>query len=46
MFNRNRKIRIHYYGKKDKGNEVTYDVPHFNVSNVFEFRRNDPDVSY
>ena len=28
------------------GNEVTYDVPNFNVSNVFEFVRNNPDVPY
>ena len=30
--------------QKDKGNEVTYDVPNFNVSNVFECGRNNPDV--
>ena len=30
----------------DKGNEVTYDVPNFNVSNIFKCRRNNPDVSY
>ena len=46
MFNGERQIRMHYYGKKDAGNEVTYDVPNFNVSNVFGFRRNNPDVSY
>ena len=27
-------------------NEVTYDVPNFNVSNLFECRRNNPDVLY
>ena len=32
--------------QKDEGNEVTYNVPIFNVSNVFECRRNNPDVSY
>ena len=32
--------------QKDEGNEVTYDVPNFNVSNVFECGRNNPDVSY
>ena len=32
--------------QKDAGNEVIYDVPTFNVSNVFECRRNNPDVSY
>ena len=31
--------------QKDEGNEVTYDVPNFNVSNVFECGRNNPDVS-
>ena len=31
--------------QKDAGNEVTYDVPNFNVSNVFECGRNNPDVS-
>ena len=51
MFNRDRKIIIHYYGGKDEGNEVTYDVPtydvlNFNVSNVFECGRNNPDMSY
>ena len=33
-------------GKKYKGNEVTYDVPNLNVSNIFEWGRNNPDVSY
>ena len=28
--------------KKDAGNEVIYDVPNFNVSKVFECRRNNP----
>ena len=32
--------------QKDVGNEVTYDVPNFNVPNVFKCRRNNPDVSY
>ena len=32
--------------QKGEGNEVTYDVPNFNVSNVFEWGRNNPDVSY
>ena len=32
--------------QKDSGNEVTYDVPNFNVSNVFECGRNNPDVPY
>ena len=32
--------------RKDEGNEVTYDVLNFNVSNVSEYRRNNPDVSY
>ena len=32
--------------KKNAGNEVTYDMPNFNVSNIFECRRNNPDVSY
>ena len=32
--------------QKDTGNEVTYDVPNFNVSNVFYCRRNNPDMSY
>ena len=32
--------------QKDKGNMVTYYVPTFNVSNVFECGRNNPDVSY
>ena len=32
--------------QKDEGGEVTYDVPNFNVSNVFECGRNNPDVSY
>ena len=32
--------------KRNAGNEVTYDVPNFNVSNVFECGRNYPDVSY
>ena len=32
--------------QKYKGNEVTYDVPNFNVSNVFECGRNNHDVSY
>ena len=37
---------MHYYVKKDAGNEVTYDVPSFNVSTVFECGRNNTDVSY
>ena len=32
--------------QKESGNEVTYDVPNFNVSNVFECGRNNTDVSY
>ena len=33
--------------QKDAENEVTYDVPYnFNVSNVFECGRNNPDMSY
>ena len=32
--------------QKDNGNEVTYDVPNSNVSNVFERRGNNTDVSY
>ena len=32
--------------QKDEGNEVTYDVPNFNVSNLFECGRKNPDVSY
>ena len=32
--------------QKLEGNEVTYDVPNFNVSNIFECRENNPDVSY
>ena len=32
--------------QKYEGNEVTYYVPNFNVSNVFECGRNNPDVSY
>ena len=33
--------------QKDKGNKVTYDVPnYFNASNVFEYKINNPDVSY
>ena len=33
--------------QKDAENEVTYYVPYnFNVSNVFECVRNNPDVSY
>ena len=32
--------------RKDAGNEVTYDVSNFNVSNVFECGRNNNDVSY
>ena len=32
--------------QKDEGNEVIYDVPNFNVSNVNERGRNNPDVSY
>ena len=31
---------------KDERNEVTYDVPNFNVSNLFECGRNYTDVSY
>ena len=46
MFNRGRQIRIHYYGTKNARNEVTYDVPNFNVSNVFECVGNNPNVSY
>ena len=30
--------------QKDEGNEVTYDVPTFNVSNVFECGRNNTDA--
>ena len=38
---------MHYYGKKDAENEVTYDVLYnFNFSYSFEYRRNNPDVSY
>ena len=32
--------------QKDAGNEVTYDVPNFNALNVFEWGKNNPDVSY
>ena len=33
--------------QKDANNEVTYDVTnYFNVSNVFECGRNNPDISY
>ena len=32
--------------QKDAGNEVTDDVPNFNVSNIFECGRNNSDVSY
>ena len=32
--------------QRDEGNEVTHDVPSFNVSNVSECGRNNPDVSY
>ena len=32
--------------QKDEGNEVTYDVPNFNVSNVSECGRKNIDVSY
>ena len=32
--------------EKNEGNEVTYNVPNFNVSNVFKCRRNNPGVSY
>ena len=32
--------------QKEAGNDVTYDVPNFNVFNVFECGRNNPDVSY
>ena len=32
--------------QKDAGNEVTYDVPNFNVPNVFGCERNNPDLSY
>ena len=32
--------------QKYEGSEVTYHVPDFNVSNVFECRRKNPDVSY
>ena len=34
------------YNKKDAGDEVTYDEPNFNVSNIFEYERNNFDVSY
>ena len=47
MFNWGIKIRIHYNEKqKYAGNEVTYDVPNFNVSKVFECGWNNPDLSY
>ena len=46
MFNRERQIRINYCKKKDKGNEVTYDVTTLNVSSIFECGRKNPDVSY
>ena len=32
--------------QKDEGNEVTYDVHNFNISNVFVSRRKNSDVSY
>ena len=32
--------------QKDEGNEVAYNVPNYNVSNVSECRRNNPDVPY
>ena len=32
--------------RKDKGNEVTYDAPNYNVSNIFECGRKNPAVSY
>ena len=32
--------------QKGEGNEVTYNVPIFNVSNVFECGINNPDMSY
>ena len=32
--------------QKEEGNDVTYNVPNFNVSNVFECGRNNPDMSY
>ena len=32
--------------QKDAGGEVTYDVPNFDISNVFECVRNNTDVSY
>ena len=32
--------------QKDAGNEVTYDVPNFNVSKVFLSGRNNPDILY
>ena len=31
--------------QKDAGNEVTYDVPNFNIYNIFECGRNNPDFS-
>ena len=34
MFNGGRQTRMNYYEKKDAGNEVKYDVPNFNLSNV------------
>ena len=37
MFYGGRKIRMHYYQKKDANNEVTYDVPNYaNAFNVFK----------
>ena len=32
--------------QKDSGNEVTYDAPNFNASNIFERGRNNPDMLY
>ena len=32
--------------QKDEGNKVTYDVPNFNSSHLFECGRNNPDVLY
>ena len=40
------KLSYSFREQKDEGNEVTYDVPNFNVSNIYECRRNNPDVSY
>ena len=32
--------------QEDEGNEVTSNVPKFNISKVFECGRKNPDVSY